>query len=78
MTQITIPDNVCMTDITVALRRIGLNQTGRFPPTFDWEPEPAAEQCAHVGCKRDGTIRWDDDGAAWCGEHAWPKREQCA
>jgi hypothetical protein len=77
MTTITIPDNVPLMDITSALRKIGLEPTRRFPPTYGWQPEPTLPACAHAGCTRRGTIMWDDSGRTWCADHAWPM-ERCA
>lgn len=77
MTTITIPDNVPLMDITVALRRIGLKPERRFPPTYSWQPEPDTAPCAQDGCTRPGAISWDDSGRTWCSDHAWP-RERCA
>jgi len=74
-----IPADVRLEPLVRQMRALGLEPGDTCADgalVFVWRRPRLGEggACAHSGCNRTGTVRWSDDDATYCADHAYSQR----
>jgi len=83
MPHIHIPADLGLEPLVRQLRTLGLEPDDTCADgalMFRWRrPRPGeGSNCAHPGCTRPGAVRWHDDDATYCADHAHTERPGAA